>query len=88
MRAAFEGNEPIVRLLLEFGADTTATNKHGKTAAAYAQFRGFHEIEELLQQPQASSGALDVHADGKLKQLAETDTDSSVSTSEPEEASK
>jgi ankyrin repeat protein len=46
--AAFNGNEPIVGLLLAKGADPDARDNTGKSAIVYAAARGFTGIVERL----------------------------------------
>ncbi|OAV44669.1 ankyrin repeat domain-containing protein [Lewinella sp. 4G2] len=48
MGVAFKGNEELVRFLLENGADKTATNQAGQTAAAFAAMGGHHALADLL----------------------------------------
>jgi ankyrin repeat protein len=47
-QAAVVGREDLVRMLLEGGADKTARCDRGKTAAQYAEERGFGELATLL----------------------------------------
>ena len=42
--AAYMGNEPLVRLLLEKGADPNVVDATGKTAICYAAGRGFPAV--------------------------------------------
>jgi ankyrin repeat protein len=46
--AAVAGREDLVRMLLDAGADKTARCDRGKTAADYAEERGFGEVAALL----------------------------------------
>lgn len=46
--AAADGQETIVQLLLEKGADVMARSKHGETALHWAAIRGHKEVVQLL----------------------------------------
>lgn len=46
--AAFRGNEAMVEILLEYGADIDAQNKNGDTALHLAAIRGNRKIMKLL----------------------------------------
>jgi uncharacterized protein len=48
MLAAFEGNLPLVRRLLEQGADVNARDRDGDTALMFAAFKGHTAIVGLL----------------------------------------
>jgi len=48
MLAAVEGDVPLGRLLLEFGADPALENNKGETALALATHRGFELFVALL----------------------------------------
>ncbi len=43
----------MVKLLLEKGANPSAKDANGKTAAAYADEKGFRGVKDLLQQKMA-----------------------------------
>lgn len=47
--AAQNGDRPMVELLLKHGADPTLANADGKTPAAMARDKGYHEISALLE---------------------------------------
>jgi ankyrin repeat protein len=50
MFAALRGNQPLVRLLLERGADPKPQNRRGETAISFAEKKGCTEIARLLRQ--------------------------------------
>ena len=56
--AAGKGHEAVVRLLLERGADASAADKRGQTAADLAQKGGHAAVVILLQQPTAAPAAV------------------------------
>jgi ankyrin repeat protein len=48
MKAARLGNYPVVKLLIEFGADVHAIDEKGGTALGYASKFGQEEVADLL----------------------------------------
>lgn len=48
--AAKLGHNDIVKLLLKWGADMDATDKHGKTALEYAEAGGFIKVAGMIKE--------------------------------------
>jgi ankyrin repeat protein len=48
MEAALQGNEEMVRALLDAGADPTLTDEGGKTSIEIARAEGHTDVAELL----------------------------------------
>ena len=46
--AAASGNAPLVRFLLEHGANKSLRNEHGKTAMDYARQHGYQDVIAAL----------------------------------------
>lgn len=57
--AALKGHANIVRLLLEFGVDTTVQNHNGYTTVLTAALSGADECIEVLHQASADISVLD-----------------------------
>jgi len=53
MAAAREGRTSTIAILLDFGADPSLKDDHGKTAADYARKMHYHAIAENLDKAQA-----------------------------------
>jgi ankyrin repeat protein len=65
MLAAGSGNEEIVALLLEKGADRNARDNEGKTAVDYALAGEYNTIVELLQKEPEETPAPDAVQPGE-----------------------
>lgn len=53
MAAAREGRTSTIAILLDFGADPSLKDDHGKTAADYARKMNYHAIAENLDKAQS-----------------------------------
>jgi ankyrin repeat protein len=67
MIAATKGNERIIRLLLEHGADLALKDADGLTALAWAKKTHRDEVAKMLQQAAASKRKGETDVEGALR---------------------